>query len=433
MARIKMLVGVGIIVLLASVTGCRSSSQKVKPVLITIKECESYEISDLNELDASLNCTYTSSDESVADVREGKYIYGLSDGETTIVVDDGDSKTTYEVTVEPDDADRQSVIDEGSRDVSSDDWETPDNDIYIGCGYNVLDGKEINENTINKGIEHEIFDWEKVYWSGKLYKDNSVVTETNCYSGTSRQSFVDSYSKKTTVSVSVKFWKYTLYKKNKEITESTSVSQNDIKSINQLYQTVTYAKYIFKENMSSYWDYVYDDVKKKLLGTDGTTVEEFIQQYGTHVLLAGSYGGSFQYNFIDSNSKNCVVNSRWNSAESINRDFISGALFDMTQNHGLAAEYDGFGWAHDYDFDSLLVVIGGLFPDTHIGYDLGMSILTYQDWYMTLNPSKSQLIGPMDDQSLYPVWELIPTDTEEGAKRKEEFIKYMKDNTEIAK
>ncbi len=131
----------------------------VQAIEITIPCEESYAISDGDVLETSLTTTYTSTDRAVADLREGKFIYGSVPGKATLTVNNGTEETTYAVTV------TANGEENSSRSVSS--YALPENSTHIGCGFNVLKTDELNETSV-VNADKPLLDWEKVYNSGNL-------------------------------------------------------------------------------------------------------------------------------------------------------------------------------------------------------------------------------------------------------------------------
>lgn len=423
----------------------KTDKKMTDAIPISIKVDEDYAISDIDDLTASFQNTYKSEDSSVAVLRDGKYILGLRAGSTVITVNDGEKDTVYDVTVtvgeKAESRSVQTMVEN----------EGQENKIKIGYGYNATKGEELNITTVTKPV----FDWNKVLESGELYTDGSEQTITECYNGSKISEFVDSYSEKSTVNVSVKLFGKKILEKEK-ITEKLQLKQEkSMKQMNQLYHQIVKRTYDFMGDDDGYVNFVLPEVQEKLMGTDRnkTTVKQFIEEYGTHVLVSGLYGGSFEFSYILSDSNKSPLCSdtycyllysfiyQYQIANHLNIDLsreyvmnhpdvINQALLHF-QNRSLSEE-DAFDIWKDldknYEHNTSRRYIGGnrrwYNNKFEFGRTLDQAIYEYSFWLEDVDDSA--LIGPRNKYSLYPVWELIPTDTEEGRKRIEEFEEYLK-------
>lgn len=129
---------------------------------------EAYEISGESLLDAALNCTSVSSDNSAAELRQGKYICGINPGKARIEVTKDGKATKYDVTVAPN----------AEQTGASGDLE--ENDIGIGQGFNLLDGVECTQENMP---ENEMPDWQRLFKDGVMRCDSSKSVEYKSYSG----------------------------------------------------------------------------------------------------------------------------------------------------------------------------------------------------------------------------------------------------------
>ena len=405
-------------------------------VSVNIEVDDVYEITDQNELETTLNTTYTSSDSTVAVLRSGKYICGLRPGKTRIEVDCEGQITRYDVVVASDNKGDKAYITTQT---------VPKNDIKIGYCFNVLEGKEFDQNAIGKEC---VFDWEKVYKSGNIRVDGSNKLEFTSYSAATMDSFLDAYSKKETVKIAAKLGKIKLFEKTISSSESSKTSNTNIKSINQLYWKLTKATYNFREPEDGYAAYLKEDVKASLMGTDGTTVEQFIEKYGTHVIVAGVYGGSFEINYtLDDKKfvqKNKEIMSFFNKYMKIynNTNEIFAAisrnegdkllLDDYVRKLNLNEQFLG-GYRVEgegqWKWNSMEIAN---FNEVSEDFIIWLSCLKeedgvdFYDYRYEYFENAFSYLSPINDKSLIAVWDLIDTSTDEGKKRKEAFIASVK-------
>lgn len=416
---------------------------------ISIVAGKNYSITKEDERKTTFETTFTSTDSSVAVLRDGKYILALRPGNTEITVTNGDVNHVYDVTVSAD-------PNQGNRSTNS---QTIENDIRIGYGYNAMGGEELNEFSLTKPI----FNWNKILKSNELLMDDSEEIVTKSFNGSTMDEFMDSYSKKTTVQISVKIFGIKVYGKRKEFTELNVNHVKNVVDINQIYLQIQKSAYYFPEDENGYASYVLPDVWKKLMGTDEnkTTVKQFVKEYGTHILTSGIYGGSFEWNYVLADSDKCMLDDgckclynylreKYASDDKIMKqiksnmkgfllkrpDEINKAMFQganlLDASVGLTQQdreqYFKTIAQKKYGMNTSTRFVGdgANFANISVaGQSFDQTISNYMMWRDTLQDGV--LIGPRDEFSLYPVWELIPADTQEGKARREEFAKLLEE------
>lgn len=417
-------------------------------IKVSVAVGEGYEISDEDELETTLTTQFISTDDTVAVLRSGKYIMGLRRGQAYITVNSNDGETVYDVTVTANEDIPQMSRLQTAGDI-------PENDVCLGKGYNALCGEELN--VISMDDSQPILDWGKLYGNGKIGMAAINSTKSYNYSGTSMNSFLESYSKKSTVEVSAKLFGKEIYKKRKEFSFFDENSKYSVSSLNQAYIQIQKSYYYIEEDEDEYENYLLPEVKEKLMGTDRahTTPEAFIKEYGTHVLVSGIYGGSFEYNYSYSDSEYSVLNTI-NPHSGIGR--YIGQYTDLGLKGYKQTVYEGIYEKHfkrkamkkpELLGECLFKILTDNFKgrlgkidsaeklgvETSSLYIGGFAIYSWNrgdtventidhmvEWRDDLD---DELIGPKDKWSLYPVWDLIPDDTPEGKARKAEFVKYI--------
>lgn len=280
----------GITVLLAAMMVLAGCGKKNMQTDVTLQVGELWEITEESIFETA-DTTFQSQDSTIATLRSGKYIYGGKAGETTIQVQNGERTQVFHVTVLPDE-NIQEYRTGGT-------WgEEPENALLIGYGFNALENEDCNMQTINQEAGC-MFDWQSVLFSGNLTVDSSVKTTANAYTGSSLRDFCNSY--KTKDSVPQTFSMFDRNMENQKTFKGVNITQSSLKSINQAYYEISKARYMFTEDADGYFSYLLPEVQDALMGFDGTTAEEFIRKYGTHILVGGSYGVSFEYTYVISN------------------------------------------------------------------------------------------------------------------------------------
>lgn len=405
-------------------SACDSSSNS-KTIDINISVGEDYEITKENALDTTLNTVSVSSNNTVAELRQGKYICGLRPGNTLIKVTKNNEVTNYNVTVTSGNSGTRSLG--GSEEV-------PENDIFFGYGFNLLENGECEQENI---IGECVFDWNALYNSGTISCDNSEYLEYKSYSGSTEESFLESYSKKDTVkvSISIGFWKFKTKIFDKTISQIKSSTSNEltIENINQLYWKLTTARYFLNIRQSELKNYLKPEVKSSLMGTDGTSAADFIKKYGTHIIIGGDYGGFLESNLIIPDN---IFDSKVDYVGLLKDAFCNTALKKYHSNSyytPLNGTYIFCRFVGD-EFSAVgkdVEIANSSFYNFNSDYATSISDI-YNEWIEGMNHrdkynTSLSYLSPTNSQSLVPVWELIDTSTEEGQKRKEEFIKYIED------
>lgn len=456
----------------------------VSVIDITIAQEETYEINDLDALDAALHVTSESSDGSVAVLHEGKYIYALRPGNTLITVNDGTKTENYHVTVTADNNTSKSSINT-----------PPKDELYIGCGFNVLKDDEVNLETIKKN--NPILDIDRIYQSENFYMDDTVKFENKTFSGSTTTEFLNSFAKKSTVQAKAKLFGITLFSTKKEFSDLHSDYDSTFKSINQLYLTYQNASYWCVEDEDGYASYLLPEVEKKLKGEDGTSVEDFIDCYGTHVLVGGNYGAFFKCNYVISDAPTsphkCPANElisklggEWEKGSSKTFDYnqwfleliqyvnpkcpdrddvdvrswlnywngVERAKDELKSDYRRCYHRNLYSKKLDYHEDyydlnyHCLDVLNSrgsyeLRSSSDYGYgtraDFIEAAIILWDWIDKIYPPRYAyysdksyidgflpLIGPRNSQSLIPVWDLLSSDYKE---RKKEFINYVSERS----
>ena len=444
------LVSMTVVYILAFV-GCSNSKlidSSTKPdvnvIDITIAQEETYEINDLGALDAALNVTSESSDGSVAVLREGKYIYALRPGNTLIAVNDGTKTENYNVTV--------TANNSTSKNNNINYIDLPKDKLYIGCGFNALEDDELNMETI---LNNPILDIEKIYQSENFYVDDTVKLDCKTFSGSSTNEFLNSVSKKTTVQAKAKLFGFNLFSIKKEFSDLHSDFHSEFKSINQLYITCQHASYWFVEDENGYESYLLPEVEKRLKGEDGTSVEDFIDFYGTHFLVGGNYGTFFECDYVLSDAPtsphNCPANELIDWGNYANNSTLTPKTFDYNQwllqeikDEDPTSRVDGI-WdleeLYYFDVQKRVECHSNEYWDLSFKYtDSHRYLYRIEDhanfidadialWYWADSLEEPHypelfppLIGPRNSQSLIPVWNLLSPDYKA---RKNEFINYV--------
>lgn len=442
-----------VLVLLTTLVNCKSN----EAVAVNIEVYGVYEITDENELDTTLNTTYTSTDKSVAVLRSGKYICGLRPGKTRIEVNHDGKIINYDVVVAPNPKGDKFFMDDpdsfwSGRLTTLKIKDVDRNDIMFGYCFNVLDGKEFVQEAIGKEC---VFDWDAVLKSNNIRVDNSENMEFTSYSGETLDIFYDSYKNKETVKLTAKLGKIKLFDKTFEKSKSNLISNEKKQSINQLYWKYTKASYILDEPDEDYEKYLKEDAKASLMGTDGTTVEDFIKKYGTHIIVGGCYGGTFEINYnLDDKElieQSAEVISFINSYLNIDNTGTSYDIYYLFNNILNDKSYESsFSKSmHKLAFKNVFQVAftGGQIEDWESAViynslddcDLFGCNYDFHAWLKGMNEKEDVFIdrdvefvvdfcyiSPINEQSLIPVWELIDTDTQAGKDRKKEFVDYIK-------
>lgn len=409
---------------------------------ITLNTSDSYQIIFPEEewmyVDAP---EYKSTDYEVADIVLGKYIYGNAPGKAVIKLKDGDSVKVYSVTVK-DDEDRALGTRYRQYNIST------FNAASIGYGYNALTQQEINA----KNLAKPVLDWKTIIESGNLYYEEEEHTSYEAISESGIDSYLSKHSQKEYIKTSISIFGFTIGCKKESM--SVSVDQNaKAVSVNEIYCSRSLGCY-FIENCRRYSDYLIPEVRNKLYDSS-VSPEKFMQEYGTHVIVSGYYGGSFKHNYVfsgyaSSNTYKDVYDNifKYYSANNVADNYSNlinfynikeksfykkgyGDLFSTMNSY--AGYYKTFGEHSVYSLmqegklscDSYTEFMGShymsavenIMESPYISYAYMKKFLTSD-----LSDDSAVLIGPRDINSLYPVWNLIPQDTKDHIDRRNQFI-----------
>lgn len=425
--------------LLATVLALSGCAKKNMQTDVTLQVGELWEITEESIFETA-DTTFRSQDSTVATLRSGKYIYDGKAGETTIEVQTGKETHTYHVTV---------LTDESIQEYrTGGTWgEEPENALLIGYGFNALENEDCTMQTINLEAGC-MFDWQSVLFSGNLTVDSSIKTTANAYTGSSLGDFCRSYKTKDSVPQTFSIFDRNL--ENKKTFKGVNTTQSSLKSLNQAYFEISKERYMFTEDADGYFSYLLPEVQDALMGFDGTTAEEFIRKYGTHILVGGSHGVGFEYTYVISDEDTSTDKyslsfpSGGNSAKAF-LDYIQDYIQKSKENAAIS------GWSmadtllDEYtrsihpNLDARLIFLGVGTSDSPYSnniYDNFKIPYTPAFWAIQsiameeirlLDTSHSvfhqTLLGAANKGGLVCVWDLIPRDgTPETEERYQEFI-----------
>lgn len=453
-------------------SGCSSSADEanVKTEDITLDIDGDYEIyADMSELEACMALECDSTDESVAVVRNGNHICALRTGTATITVKNQDETTKYNVTVNPGNA--------GARSIGASSAGISEKELYIGYGFDVSSGAELDASTMSKT---PLFDWDKICDSDEtLMMDFDVKNSVSAYAENSMYDLVSKYSEKADVSISVKVFGLARFEKslvnkykNSVKTESSVTGIYNNLSINYQRASVWLSE---DRTKGGYSAFLTDQAAEDLYGEECLSARVFIEKYGTHVLVSGIYGQKMDCNYVITDEPTSPTNTpsseflkllnssdfSYKDVSGDDIDFYNNLILRCTFNAGTAEEamanqgiiicendvekhrgyvctdktlsYKAIGRMEYFERHQKAVKgdyyeSGGLcIPEFTNDYRWWQK---YMDEYYEENPDDiGTLIGPRNDHSLVPVWELIPKSSGKYYDRTDEFINYLWDIT----
>ena len=420
---------------------CAGQSSVEKHIPITIKQYESYAITDMDELEATLVYNGESTDDTVATLLQGKWIYGNSEGNAEIIVKDADKELIFDVTVINNPECNFEDINEDRNIINH------ENIAYIGYCYNVFSGKEFNQSAVSE--MKEIFDWNKVLNSGYLRLENDSSFTKTVFGGKNEYDYFESLSKKISATISVKFFKWKLYDKTWSDETSNSVKNHKISGINKLFIEYKKRSYFLERKGKNTWYYNFllDKVKEDLFGYKQIPVNDFIKNYGTHVAVGTNLGQSFELNYIISDSPRSYKTVTYGE----NREQIEVDVRTYNEDFFLEKHFGNFISSNDSDknlsqiistyfsnnanSDGSIEIIGGgdekrYFRKENCNDEMASRAYAFIFYPFIKSEDYYALISPRDSMSLVPVWDLIPNDTVEGKARIRQFTDYMNEKKE---
>ena len=443
-------------------SGCSTfaGDENIKQQDISLDIDEDYEIySDMTDLEADEALECESTDESVAVVRNGNHICALRAGNTVITVKAQDETTRYNVTVNAGDVGERSTV------ISSEG--ISENDLYIGYGFNAFSGNELDASSMSK---MPLLDWNKIYNSENfIMMDSESKNTVSAYAERSVDTLINKYSNKSTVSLSVNIFGLGNIRRNlaDKYEENINGYSSDTEIVNHLSVSYQRASLWLREdrNNGGYSALLTDEAAEDLYGKNCLSAKNFVEKYGTHVLVSGIYGQKIDCNYAitdgagSPSSTPLGVFKNYDQLKDNNIDYYNDRILKLTFNYNptdaemfrgmniLEEDIDCHEGRTCTDYKLSYKVLGctGFFDNmpadyrTKDCYKLRGTCLveftnTYREWqqymdsyYKNAPDDVGTLIGPKNSNSLVQVWDLIPKSYENYHKRVDEFINYLSD------
>lgn len=376
----------------AVLTGCAEKTDEE----LALNVDEFYVIPDAGVMDE-----FSSDDTQVANVANGA-IVAVNEGSTIIRRTSGGEEYTYRVTV----TDNTSDEDKAFGNFTDIDDETA----FIGAGYNVIFSGYINGNEAQ--IINPIFDIDAIIDSGKLRLNHMTRVVGMSASGNTMDSFMSSYSKQLSASLGASYGSFFSASVNVDFSSLAKSSLTEKQEFMKFHTSAQTMTLTFREKVDSYRDYLDESFARDLADSD-VTPEELFEKYGTHVITSAAYGGRLDFNYYLYSTDSST------SQEDIEK--IGGKLsagigsFKADGSVNVSNEYKEEAASKHVNIMNSVQVYGGEPMDMA---SLETVTANYGAWLKTIADAPT-MIGVLNPNSLYPIWELLP-DTPEGNVRKAE-------------
>ncbi len=401
----KALAGVLCTAVLLGMTACNAPGSSKKE-LVELKAGETYSITDVPFYEMDEEWTFTSDDANIAEV-VGSNIVAYSPGVATITADMGKNDVVYEVTVSEDEDAR---LLSGVQDVKNE-------YAYLGVGYNAL--KQTGFITLNKTQTRAIINSDAIKAAidnGQVKGDDSQTQLMICIQGDSDENYTEDYAKQINgnLNLNIKGVVSGVAKGNYKNTNNTS------KNTKTVYNTV-----ISYDQRQAYWlesnltelselTQMNEGVWRSLTGEDGTTPEEFFENYGTHVVTRVYLGGRMELNYkLSSTSASVKTEDLLDISGKINANLgaVKGsAEAQYCSNDIKTAKSSGM------KMETTASVYGGKAPFISSVESFNEK---HAEWRDSINSKNLTFIGT-DDAGLVPVWLLL--DREKYGERRQQFM-----------
>lgn len=392
---------------------------------ITLSVGELYAFEDAPEKDLDWDLTAQVSQEGVAQVVGARYIMALAPGESDITIETKGKNLDFHVTVRDMDEDRLLVVPD-IKDVS----------VYLGAGYNMLSGKStINASDLGMYVVNpsDINDAYRNSANGSrvMIMDSSLINKYVQVTGSSQSELTDKASMGINGALNIKLEMIQAgggAEGSYEDTDTDSSKQN--KAYSSVIGLTKYVGYTLTMPVSEITRLVQDNpgVWNSLTGKDGTSVEAFINTYGTHIVTGTELGGYVTMDYtLESTDSNKEQKQLIDIAGQLNAS-IAGGVIEGEIKAGFKQENGKIKLDSDMSMVIKTSVVGGASAPAAIN-DINTFKDGYTEWSKGLNTNNITLIGI---SNLLPVWELLRDNQDEAIQeRYNAFVSYY--NAELAK
>ncbi len=408
--KIKSFITLGLCIIFTVVlAACNKNSKKVSETGadetdIKLIVDEYYEINDVSDECIDPEWSFTTEDDSIAEVIRGKYIVSHDVGSTKITANMGDAVKVYNVTVEPDE-------DEDKLPASVPD--VRDKTVYVGSGYNAF---AANGYTTVKDLK-SVFTLVKpetiAAAMGKdIWQDSSPNNAFIYIQGTSVDDYSSNYN--NTISGDLKLDVKGIA--GVGIEGKYSTTDTEAKKSNKAYTTILSMnqryRFYFKGGKSRLVEMVKENPEawNTLTGADGSSAEKCFDTYGTHILTEALVGGrvEFDYTLTSIDNKKSSGDLLGISGQ-INLNIASlkadaSGKFDSSKLTSVMTS--------DITSETNVKIYGGASEYANSITDLATFATGYTKWCNSIKDDNVTFIGTTND-GLVPIWELLdPVDDE---------------------
>lgn len=287
---------------------------------------------------------------------------------------------------------------------------------YLGYGYDVINDPYMKKDYIN--MSAPILDTNKLYKANlRLIKEN--IGESYTSEGDDMESMIDSYSAKFDVEVGVKSGRTKVFSSGlKSSFKGSSEVKTFLKFYKNVYQVRTFNLYLTDsltkiKNMVS--DEFYEDVNQ-------LSANSLFNKYGTHLIKEAAMGGRLELNSVWS-SNEVGYSSDITASVSAHINALSIVGIDTTASASIASKLNSKGVRSEITGQQ----VGGRLVDVSTAESMAKN---KQAWLDSLNDdlSVSALSGIVGENSLVPLWDLLPDNMQAKKEELHEvFIKNCED------
>ena len=384
---------------------------------VTISVGELYSVTDEAEEDLDVEWSYESANPEVAIVRSGKYIAGLSEGNTEVSITEGGTTKTYSVeVVTPADESRLRKV-----------ANIKDKSIYIGSGYNALKAKEyITANDLI--ISNSLFSASDV--SAQIdndmdyaYMDSNTTNKTISVTESSIEEYSKKFAEKLEGKLKVDIKKVVSGEAEGKFSKTKDSSKNTKTVYNTVMFTAQRVSYFVVNN-----EKLYELAKKNtVVWSDLTNPDippaDIFEKYGTHILVGAILGGRLELNYTLSSTDEAKSEDELLSIAgkiTANLSAVSGevnAAFDKSEIEKAQK--------NNCQIKTTVNTYGGTSTKDTLVTSLETYNTGFTKWYDSLNENNYALIDVTND-GLMPIWQFLknPKDPSENAERMKQLQDY---------
>lgn len=267
---------------------------------------------------------------------------------------------------------------------------------YLGYGYDVVNDPYMDKDYIN--MSAPILDTNKIR-KAKLRMIKEYKANSYSYEGSDMEEIIDKYSASFNVNIGVGSGKSKVFSGGFKTTfKGSSETKTYLKFYKNVYQVKTFNLYL-TDSLSTIQSYLSDDF---INDTKTMTAKALFNKYGTHLIREVAMGGRLELNSVWSSTKAGYSDQ---IESDVNAQIKALSIVDIDAK--LSMDYTSKLNAESVKSEIEGIQVGGKLVDISTADTMAKNKTA---WLESLNNdlSVSALSGIVGENSLIPLWDLIP-------------------------